>query len=29
MTVTWNVDDLKISHIDSREVTRIIKWFKL
>ena len=29
MTITWHVDDLKISHVDAREVTRIIKWFKL
>ena len=27
MTVTWHVDDLKISHKDSREVTKFIKHF--
>ena len=27
MTVTWNVDDLNISHKDSREVTKIIRHF--
>ena len=28
MTLTWHVDDLKISHVDKMEVTRIIEWFK-
>ena len=28
MTVTWHVDDLKISHMDSNEVTKCIKHFK-
>ena len=27
MTVTWHVDDLKIPHKDSREVTKFIKRF--
>ena len=27
MTVTWHVDDLKIPHKDSREVTKFIKHF--
>ena len=27
MTVTWRVDDLKISHKDSKEVTKFIKHF--
>ena len=27
MTVTWHVGDLKISHKDSREVTKFIKRF--
>ena len=27
MTVTWHVDDLKISHKDIREVTKFIKHF--
>ena len=26
--VTWNVDDLKISHVESSEVTRMIKWLE-
>ena len=25
MTVTWHVDDLKISHIDGWEITQVIK----
>ena len=29
MTITWHVDDLKISHVDAREVTKIMEWFKL
>ena len=28
MTITWHVDDLKISHIDAKEVTKRIDWFK-
>ena len=28
MTITWHVDDLKISHVEAREVTKIIDWFK-
>ena len=28
MTVTWYVDDLKISHMDSNEVTKCIEHFK-
>ena len=28
MTVTWHVDDLKISHKDSREVTKCIEHFR-
>ena len=28
MTVTWHVDDLKISHLDSNEVTKYIEHFK-
>ena len=27
ITVTWHVDDLKISHKDSREVTKCIEHF--
>ena len=27
MTVTWHVNDLKISHKDSREITKFIKHF--
>ena len=27
-TVTWHVDDLKISHMDSNEVTKCIEHFK-
>ena len=27
MTVTWHVDDLKISHKDRREVKKSIKYF--
>ena len=27
MTITWHVDDLKISHVDPWEVTKMIKWF--
>ena len=28
MTITWHVDDLKISHVDDEEVTKMIDWFK-
>ena len=28
MTVTWHVDDLKISHKDSREVNKCIEFFR-
>ena len=28
MTITWHVDDLKISHVDALKVMRIIEWFK-
>ena len=28
MTVTWHVDDLKLSHMDSNEVTKRIEHFK-
>eukprot|EP00957_Ditylum_brightwellii_P007802 590505-Ditylum_brightwellii.AAC.1 len=28
MTVTWHVSDLKISHIESNEVTKCIEHFK-
>ena len=28
MTVIWHVDDLKISHQDSNEVTKFIQWIK-
>ena len=28
MTVTWHVDDLNISNVKSREVTRIIEWIE-
>jgi hypothetical protein len=27
-TITWHVDDLKLSHEDENEVTKIIKWLK-
>jgi hypothetical protein len=27
-TITWHVDDLKLSHVDSNEVTIMIKWLK-
>eukprot|EP00957_Ditylum_brightwellii_P086682 6596091-Ditylum_brightwellii.AAC.1 len=26
MTVCWHVDNLKISHADSKEVSRMLKW---
>ena len=28
MTMTWHVDDIKISHKDSREVTKCIEHFR-
>ena len=28
MTITWHVDDLKISHVDGKDVTKRIDWFK-
>eukprot|EP00957_Ditylum_brightwellii_P054951 4164505-Ditylum_brightwellii.AAC.1 len=28
MFVCWHVDDLKISHVDNKEVTRMLKWLK-
>ena len=28
MTITWPVDDLKISHVDDKEVMKRIDWFK-
>ena len=28
MTVTWHVDDLKVSHVDSKRVDNFIKWVK-
>lgn len=28
MTICWHVDDPKVSHIDSREVTKIANWLK-
>eukprot|EP00957_Ditylum_brightwellii_P032859 2491532-Ditylum_brightwellii.AAC.1 len=28
MTITWHVDDLKISHAEAAEVTKIIQWFE-
>jgi hypothetical protein len=27
-TITWHVDDLKLSHVDDKEVTRVIVWLK-
>jgi len=29
MTVLWHVDDLKISHINSKHVDEFIKWIKM
>jgi hypothetical protein len=26
MTVCWHVDDLKVSHVDSKENTRFVDW---
>eukprot|EP00957_Ditylum_brightwellii_P018377 1383697-Ditylum_brightwellii.AAC.1 len=28
VTVCWHVDDLKISHADSKEVSRMLKWLE-
>ena len=28
MTICWHVDDLKISHVDKREVTKMIEWLE-
>ena len=28
MTICWHVDDLKISHVDPREVTKMIEWLE-
>eukprot|EP00804_Cyclotella_cryptica_P029637 CCRYP_019028-RA/>CCRYP_019028-RA protein AED:0.31 eAED:0.31 QI:0/-1/0/1/-1/1/1/0/180 len=28
MTICWRVDDLKVSHVDEKEVTKIEKWLK-
>jgi hypothetical protein len=28
-TITWHVDDLKLSHVDTNEVDKTIKWFKI
>eukprot|EP00957_Ditylum_brightwellii_P078671 5981757-Ditylum_brightwellii.AAC.1 len=28
MTVCWHVDDLKISHVDDAEVTKILEWLE-
>ena len=28
MTIIWHVDDLKISHVDGNEITKIIEWLK-
>jgi hypothetical protein len=27
-TITWHVDDLKLSHVDDKEVTKMIVWLK-
>jgi hypothetical protein len=27
-TITWHVDDLKLSHVDAKEVDKTIKWWK-
>ena len=26
MTICWHVDDLKVSHVDPQEVTKMISW---
>ena len=28
MTMCWHIDDMKISHVDKNEVTKMIKWLK-
>lgn len=28
MTMSFHVDDIKVSHLESREVDKIIEWFK-
>ena len=28
MTITWHINDLKISHIDADELTTVIDWMK-
>ena len=28
MTICWHVDDLKVSHVDHRQVTKMIKWIE-
>ena len=28
MTITWHVDSLKISHVDTYEVKKLIDWAK-
>ena len=27
-TITWHIDDLKISHVDADEVTNVLDWMK-
>ena len=29
MTITWHVDDLKISYVDADEVTKVIGWMNV
>ena len=26
--IVWHVDDLKLSHVENKEVTNLIEWFK-
>ena len=28
VTITWEVNDLKMLHVDKYEVTKVIKWMK-
>ena len=28
ITITWHVNDLKTSHVDTYEVTKVIDWMK-
>ena len=28
MTITWHIDDLKTSHVDADEATKLIDWMK-